>query len=265
VQVWEEVREGPLPLMIRGLRGGAPHAFWAAVMQTSRAKGVLIVPDREAAARLSADVRIFLGEGAPIAVWPHAQHPSRRQSEALLAERTSALQDFLSQTPFWLITYPEALRDRLPPPDTWHQNRLTLTKDSTIDRAFLIELLETLNFTETDAVTEPGTYARRGGVIDLFSFAHPYPARLRLEGDMIVKLQRFNLETQISEGEIPFYHILPSPHTLINSDRATLLDYLPSETLIGLVDNVAIRRVFCGWKMRSSCRLWKPFCRVRFR
>ena len=241
VQVWQEVRERPLPLMIRGLRGGAPHAFWAAVMQTSRAKGVLIVPDREAAARLSADVRIFLGEGAPIAVWPHAQHPSRRQSEALLAERTSALQDFLSQTSFWLITYPEALRDRLPPPDTWHQNRLTLTKDSTIDRAFLIELLETLNFTETDAVTEPGTYTRRGGVIDLFSFAHPYPARLRLEGDMIVKLQRFNLETQISEGEIPFYHILPSPHTLINSDRATLLDYLPSETLIGLVDNVAIQ------------------------
>ncbi len=239
--LWEKARDLPRSLHIRGLRGSAPHAFWAAVIQRASSSGLLIAPDREAAARLHADLIVFLKGAAPVALWPQAQHPGRRQTEVLLAERTTALQDFLSRRPFWLITYPEALHDRLPPPHIWHQNRLTLSRDSTIDRGFLIELLETLGFTETNLVTEPGSYARRGGVIDLFSFAHTYPARLRLEGDTITKIQRFDPETQISESEIPFYHILPSPISLPESGSATLLDYLPPDTIIGLVDSLGIR------------------------
>ncbi len=231
----------PRPLHIRGLRGGAPHAFWATVVQNAATSGLLLTPDREAASRLYADLMVLSGGKAPAALWPQAQHPGRRQTETLLAERTTTLQDFLSQRPFWLITYPEALHDRLPSPHTWHQNRFTLTWGSTVDRHFLIELLETLGFTEADLVNEPGTYARRGGVIDLFSFAHPYPARLRMEGDTIVKLQRFNPETQISEAEIPSYHILPSPLSLPDSESATLLDYLPTDALIGLVDSLGVQ------------------------
>jgi transcription-repair coupling factor (superfamily II helicase) len=240
-RVWAEVEALPRPVVVRGLRGSAPHAFWAAVIQKTSQRGLILTPDREAAARLLADVRIFLRGQGPMALWPQARHSSRRQAEALLAERSTALQDFLSHDSFWLITYPEALHDRLPPPQTWHANRLTLTPDSTVDRAFLIELLEELGFTETDAVTEPGMYARRGGVIDLFSFAHPYPARLRLEGDTIVKLQRFSPETQLSEGEIPLYHILPSPLTFSEGEKATLLDYLPPDTLIGFTNSLGIR------------------------
>ncbi len=239
--LWEKAQHLPRPLHIRGLRGSAPHAFWATVIQRASSSGLLIAPDREAATRVLADLMVFLKGTVPAALWPQAQHPSRRQTEALLAERTTALQDFLSHRPFWLITYPEALHDRLPPPQTWHQNRLTLSVDSTIDRGFLMELLETLGFTETNLVTEPGSYARRGGVIDLFSFAHTYPARLRLEGDTIVKMQRFDPETQISESEIPFYHILPSPLSLPECESATLLDYLPTDTIIGLVDSLGIR------------------------
>ncbi len=238
--LWEKVRALPRPLHLRGLRGSAPHAFWVPVIQNTSTSGLLLTPNLEAANRLYADLSVLLKNTAPIALWPHARHPARRQTEMLLAERTTALQDFLSHRPFWLITYPEALQDRLPPPHIWHQNRLTLTKESTLDRAFLIELLHTLGFTEADLVTEPGSYARRGGVIDLFSFAHTYPVRFRFEGDTITKLQRFNPETQISEEEVPFYHILPSPLSLSDSETATLLDYLPPDTLIGLVDSLSI-------------------------
>ncbi len=239
-ELWNSLSARPLPIHIRGLRGSAMSAFWAAAFQQSSQRTLLLTPHKDAAQRLWSDLQTLLGSPGSIAIWPSAQQPSTRQREGLVLERTALLQRFLENPPVWLITYPQALSERLPSPAIWHQQRLTLSKETAIDRTFLIELLDTLSFTETDIVAEPGTYARRGGVLDIFSYGHLYPARIRFEGDTITKLQRFDIESQISQTEILVYHLIPSPSLAEHSDEATLLDYLPADTTIGILDGLGV-------------------------
>lgn len=224
------------PLHIRGLRGAAP-AFWTTYYFQRRENTLfLITPHAEAARALVADLQLFMGSEAPVAFLPHAlEAPSALQSANLL-ERSYHLTRLLNGERLCAVFPASLLTERLPTPERWRQHLFHLQAGSTIDRDFLIELLETYDFSETDAVNAPGEYAWRGAIVDVFSYAHPYPLRLRFEGERLIRIDRFDPETQRSDTELSQAYLLPAPSAIEASPSASVADFLPEGGEVLLIE-----------------------------
>ncbi|MCS7188466.1 MAG: transcription-repair coupling factor [Bacteroidia bacterium] len=232
------VREMGRPLHVEGLKGAA-SAFWIAQhLCESQGPGLIIVPHSDAAIKLYQDLKL-LTETERIYLFPPTGEGSLPLVNARRLERAHALSQWLQSKPVWLITWPESLVEPLPCPRVWAAHLFLLRSHSRLDREFLIELLSTYDFIETDIVAEPGQFAWRGAVIDVFSYAHLFPIRLRIEGEEISRIHRFDPEQQVSEGELEEAVILPPPNRLEEQPKSWFSEFLPPEAEIFLVEGQA--------------------------
>lgn len=224
------------PLHIQGLKGSA-GAFWTAdFLRRTNKPTFVITPHAEAAQAFVADLRLFLGDEAPVALLPHAVDAPAAVQNANLLERSFHLTRLL-QGESLCVVFPVSLcTERLPKPNRWQEHLFRLQVGSLVDRDFLIELLETYDFIETDAVNAPGEYAWRGAVVDVFSYAYPYPLRLRFEGEQLKAIHRFNPETQLSEGELPEAYLLPAATAIEAEPAGTIADFLPADGVVLTVE-----------------------------
>lgn len=214
------------PLHIVGLRGAAP-AFWVAAHRALYPKPILfLVPHTEAAQALREDLRRF-SPTSQIAILPSTHTSNTALANAQRLERAYRLTQWLQGVPSASLLPPEAFAEALPNPTAWQNHLMHLQPGSALDREFLIELLHTYDFIETDVVAEPGQFAWRGAVIDVFSYAHPFPLRLRLEADELIRIQSFSPEHQRSEADLSEAWLLPAPDTL-ESPPPSKLSRLPT-------------------------------------
>ena len=100
--------------------------------------------------------------------------------------------------PLLTVTWPEALCERVMPREQIGSNMLKLSVGEQHDATLLQERLRDLGFTETDYVYEPGQYAVRGSILDVWSFSSEHPFRLDFFGDDIESIRTFDIETQLS-------------------------------------------------------------------
>ncbi|MCS7297146.1 MAG: transcription-repair coupling factor [Bacteroidia bacterium] len=220
------------PLHIQGLRGSA-YALWAAHLFLERGVPLLMVlPSVESGRVALADLQVFLGESTNLVLLPPLEEAPAAVMRATLLERGYYLTLLLSGRALCLIVPAPFLAEALPAPQRWKDHIFQLVPQSTIDREFLVELLRTYEFSETETVSMPGEFAWRGSVVDVFSYAHPFPLRLRFEGDKLTRLHRFNPETQLSEEELSEAFLLPPTSAIEEFPSATLLDFLPPSTEI---------------------------------
>ncbi|MCX7605719.1 MAG: transcription-repair coupling factor [Bacteroidia bacterium] len=232
----ERIWNTSYPLHIQGLKGAAP-AFWMAkVRSMAPTPALVLVPDNEAAITIYNDLNLLSEKGAPIAILPPTGEGNPAIVNSRRLERAHWVTRCLQGEPVWLIVTPESFTESLPSPQRWQDHLMPLTPGSALDRAFLIDLLHTYDFVETDTVNQPGEFAWRGSVIDVFSYAHPYPLRLRLESDEVIRIQRFEPETQLSEGELQRAWILPPPERIEENPSAKIYDYLPDKALVFLIE-----------------------------
>jgi len=226
--------EAPRPLHIVGLKGGA-RSFWAAALyQTASCPTLFLLPDEEATQRLVSDLRLLLGD--PVAFFPSRSEGSATQQHLRQVEQTFLLSRWLEGEALALCAPVQTLWEPFPHPTQWVKHRLRLEVGSAIERDFLLELLTVYEFTETDKVNSPGEFAWRGGVVDVFSYAHPQPLRLRIEGDTLARIQFFSVETQLSQGEVERAWLLPAPSYLEDPPIASLFDFLPQAHLLVLIE-----------------------------
>ncbi|MCS6895678.1 MAG: transcription-repair coupling factor [Bacteroidia bacterium] len=229
----------PRPIHIDGLRGSAA-ALWIAQYFAQIERPILVVlPHMDAAQALLADLRLFTEAKASTALLPHSTEAPHALLNAYLLERSYYLTRLLLGERLCLVCPASFLSERLPHPDKWRNHLFELKVGSSVDREFFVELLRTYDFVEVSAVNAPGEYAWRGAVIDVFSYAHPYPLRLRFEGDVLTRLNRFNLETQLSEGELLGAFILPAYSAIEESPSTTLSDFIPSHAEVIFVEGQA--------------------------
>ncbi|MCQ2346469.1 MAG: hypothetical protein MJZ92_00895, partial [Paludibacteraceae bacterium] len=171
-------------------------------------------------------------------------HSKKRQAsdEAMLIQRTEVLGQLLvnreqsqitNHKSQIIVTYPEAIDEPVPPKATFTQHTFTLTKGQEIDITPLTERLAELGFTKVDFVYEPGQFAVRGGIVDIYSFCHELPYRFDFFGNEIDSIREFDIETQLSKQQLQSAEICQM-NTLTSDDdesSETLLNYLPHETL----------------------------------
>ncbi|MCX8111726.1 MAG: transcription-repair coupling factor [Bacteroidia bacterium] len=231
-----EVQALKRPAHVQGLRGAAAALWIAYAFQKRPRTFFILLPHDEMAQTVAADLRLFSGAEAPIAVLSHSPKASPSVQNALALERSYYITQLLAGQ-VWLIVGPASLlAEKLPSPERWRSHVFRLDAGGTADRDFLLELLSAYDFSETDTVSMPGEYAWRGSVLDVFSYAHVHPLRLRFEGDKLVRIQRFDPDTQLSEGELTQAYLLPAPTAIEAEPIATVDQFLPSEAEIILIE-----------------------------
>lgn len=109
-----------------------------------------------------------------------------------------------------LVTYPEAIFEKVVDPGLLDKHRIIINKSENLDLDTLIELLVEYGFTRTDFVYEPGQFSIRGGIVDIFSFGNEWPYRVELFDEEVESIRLFNPTTQLSLKNISRVSIIPN-------------------------------------------------------
>ncbi len=136
-----------------------------------------------------------------------------------------------------IVTYPEALLEKVVTHQKLQKNTLQLTKGEQVGIEFIEEILHEYKFIRTDFVYEPGQYAIRGGIVDIFSYANKEPYRIDFFGDEVESIRTFNIETQLSDKQFEKIAILPNVQKFsINDAEESFLDFVPGESILWISD-----------------------------
>ncbi|HVX51045.1 MAG TPA: transcription-repair coupling factor [Chitinophagaceae bacterium] len=136
-----------------------------------------------------------------------------------------------------IVTYPEALFEKVVLPKTLSGNIINIKTNDTINLDGLLELFVMYGFVRTDFVYEPGQFALRGGILDIYSFGNEKPYRVELFGNEVDSIRLFDPESQLSERKLLQVSIIPNIETQFESDeKVTLLEFLPGNTAVWLKD-----------------------------
>jgi transcription-repair coupling factor (superfamily II helicase) len=136
-----------------------------------------------------------------------------------------------------IITYPEAIFEKVVLPKTLSGNIISIKTNDTINLDGLMELFVMYGFERTDFVYEPGQFALRGGILDIYSFGNEKPYRVELFGNDVDSIRIFDPETQLSERKLLQVSIIPNVETQFETgDKVSLLEFLPENTIVWLKD-----------------------------
>ena len=136
-----------------------------------------------------------------------------------------------------IVTHPEALFEKVVLPKTLSGNIIQLKTNDTINLDGLMELFVMYGFERTDFVYEPGQFALRGGILDIYSFGNEKPYRVELFGNDVDSIRIFDPETQLSERKLMQVSIIPNVDTQFDSgEKVSLLEFLPENTVVWIQD-----------------------------
>ncbi len=135
--------------------------------------------------------------------------------------------------PALIITYPDALFEKVVTRKELDKNTLKVTVNDTISLDFIIEVLFEYQFQRVDFVTEPGEFSVRGGIVDVFSFSNDEPYRIEFFGDEVDSIRTFDVETQLSTEQIKKITLIPNlENKAMQETRESFLKYIASKTII---------------------------------
>src|SRR6195952_2905045 len=141
-----------------------------------------------------------------------------------------------------IITYPEALFEKVVLAKALSSNIISIKQAETIDVNGLLELFVMLGFSRSDFVYEPGQFALRGGILDIYSFGNEKPYRVELFGNEVDSIRIFDPESQLSERRLAQVQIIPNIETHFSTEKkVTLFEFLPENTVIWMHDHRFIR------------------------
>ena len=136
-----------------------------------------------------------------------------------------------------IVSYPEAIFEKVILPKTLQQNIIALKTNDTLQLNDLMQQLVDYGFERTDFVYEPGQFALRGGIFDIYSFGNEKPYRIELFGEEVDSIRLFDPATQLSERKLLQVNIIPNVTTQFeDTEKIPLLDFLSKDTVVWLKD-----------------------------
>jgi transcription-repair coupling factor (superfamily II helicase) len=136
-----------------------------------------------------------------------------------------------------LVTYPEALFEKTVLPATLSSSIIHIKSGDTLNIEQILLKLSDYGFERTDFVYEPGQFAIRGGILDIYSFGNEKPYRIELFGNDVDSIRIVDPETQLSERKLLQVTIIPNVDTQFeNEERISLFDFLPENTVVWMQD-----------------------------
>lgn len=136
-----------------------------------------------------------------------------------------------------MVTYPEALFENVVMAKTLSGNVISIKSGDVLDVEGVMEKLVNYGFSRTDFVYQPGQFALRGGILDIYSFGNDKPYRVELFGNDVDSIRIFDPETQLSERKLLQVSIIPNVETQFDSaEKISLLEFLPENTVVWIQD-----------------------------
>ena len=231
----------PFQLQVKGLSGSLDMVLLAAYFAQQGGFHLVIAQDKEEAAYLNSDLQNLLGN-LDQGIFPSSYKRPYQYEEvdnANILQRAELLNQLLESKggSRIVITYPEALYEKVINKRSLVENTFTARVGEAVDMEFVTEILSTYDFERTDFVYEPGQFAIRGGILDVFSFSNEFPYRLELVGKEIESIRTFDPETQLSLQSVPFISLIPNVQTrLLQEVRQSFLSFLPEKAILWIKD-----------------------------
>ncbi len=190
----------------------------------------VIFDNAESAQYLYADLKTV---GANVGFFPAARR-RRTIDDAATIQRTETISALSRRAPnenFIVVTYPEAIAEPVPAKEELKAVSMTLKVGQEIQISDISSQLAELGFERVDFVFQPGQYAVRGGIVDIYSFSHDMPYRLDFFGDEIDSIREFDIEDQLSKNRIDSAEIVGSSNDANGGNDASIVDYLTEDVV----------------------------------
>ena len=217
-----------------GLQGSSAAVCLAALFRKRGGCLLCLMNDLEEAGYFYNDLVQLVGE-ASVSFFPSAYHRHIKYGHTDAANevlRTETLATLQSDKPdVIIVSYPDAIAERVLSKNVLKENTLELHISEKVDPIFVSDVLDNYHFEQTDYVYEPGQYAVRGSILDIFSFSHERPYRVDFFGNEIESIRTFDVETQLSQEKLDAIRIVPEISRYDDAD-SSLLDLLPKDALV---------------------------------
>ena len=226
-------------IQLKGLSGSLDAVVLSSIFKIHPQDYVVVLHDKEEAAYFQNDLQNLLSR--EILLFPMSYKRPYEFDEienANVLMRTEVL-NLLSNktTPEIIVTYPEALAEKVINKRSLAQNTFSVKLKEKLDIKFLEEFLHGYDFEKTDFVYEAGQFAVRGGIIDIFSFAYEFPYRIELFGDEVDSIRTFDPGSQLSVEALEHINIIPNIQSkLTHDERQSFLEFIPSGTRVWFKD-----------------------------
>ena len=142
----------------------------------------------------------------------------------------------------WIVTYPQALFERVPTQKRLSENTMRVETGKTYSIDFFNELLLEYGFERVDFVYEPGQFSIRGGIVDIFSFSNDHPFRVEFFGDEVDSIRTFDPVSQLSISKHTHFSIVPNvQQQLILNGNGTFLEFVGKQATLWLASNDLVK------------------------
>ncbi len=225
-------------ISIKGLHGSSKALFAASLFGRVPKPYIYVLNNLENAGYFYHDLNQMLGN-KDVLFFPSAYKRAAKYGQIDSANeilRTEVLARLHKNSdPYIIVTYPDALAEKVISQNTLSQNTLSLSIKDEIGSNEVSKLLDAHRFEYVDYVYEPGQYATRGSILDVFSYSSEYPYRIDFFGDEVETIRSFDIDSQLSQSSFEQIYIVPHFGNSKSKD-ATLFDALHADTIIGFED-----------------------------
>lgn len=233
----------PSPVHLSGLRGSASQFVFSSVFNNPAVSGfnhLVILRDQEEAAYFHNTVENITG-ALDVFYFP-SSFKTRKNFRLLNPSHVMLRTEALTRLAGGgnrkvIVTYAEALFEKVVLSKTLSSNIISIKQGDTLDVNGILARFVDHGFERTDFVYEPGQFAVRGGILDIYSFGNEKPYRVELFGNDVDSIRIFDPETQLSERKLLQVNIIPNVETQFETgDKVSLLEFLPTNTIVWLED-----------------------------
>jgi len=196
-----------------GIFGSAKSIFASGVAQQCPGHHVFVLNDKEEAAYFLNDLQGLYPEDDRLVFYPASYKVPYQIEEvdnANVVARTEALKKLSTQENCWIVTYPDALFEKVLTKKKLVSNTMKIEVGKTYSLDFINELLQEYHFERVNYVYEPGQFSIRGGIVDVFSYGNDTPFRIEFFGNEVESIRTFDAADQLSINTHKFFSIVPN-------------------------------------------------------
>ena len=231
-------------IFLDGLLASSSALLFGSLTTKCKTKIMFVMQDADEAGYLYHDLTQILGD-KQVLFFPSSYRRAVKYGQKDSANeilRTETLCEIKNEednkkkdSSLFIVSYPEAMAELVVSHNSMDSRMLTLAKGDEKPMNDIVSTLRDFGFSEVDYVYEPGQFARRGSILDVFSFSSEYPFRIDFFGDEIDTIRTFEVENQLSKDKCDNVTIVPEL-SQSNEERIPILQFLPKDTFLCMKD-----------------------------
>lgn len=238
------LQEADQKIQLKGLLGSSSAVIADALIKNYGGHHLFILGDKEEAAFFLNDLENLNKTSSNILFFPHSyKRPYQVEStdNASVVARAEVLERINRGSQSIVVSYPEALSEKIVTKKQFAEKILEIKQGVEYSVDFINELLIEYEFEKVDFVYEPGQFAVRGGIIDIFSFSNDMPYRVEFFGDEVDSIRTFNPVNQLSVKTMSRLTVVPNIQKHVTQEvRENLLEFLLEQTTVWIKDFMLI-------------------------